>query len=89
MKRILIILPLNFLLSCGSDSNPTGPGPGPEPAPTVLPPEPDGMLLDGADDDDATTATENLVPSPAPAEEIAGRLLTTRQVGGRDRAPVC
>jgi hypothetical protein len=85
MKRILIQLSLIvllsggiFLLSCGSDSDPTGPGAGPEPAPSVLPPDPDGMLLDGAADDPATAATEHLAPSPVAAAQIADRLLTTR-----------
>jgi hypothetical protein len=78
MQRALIFLSLVFLLSCGSDSDPASPGAGPEPVPSVLPPNPDGMLLDGAEDDAATAATENLVPSPVAAEQMMGRLLTTR-----------
>ncbi len=69
---------LTLLLSqgCSDESNPTGPGG--TPSPEILPPNPAGMLMPGEESDDATAATVSLTPSPAPAAEIAGTLLTTR-----------
>ena len=45
---------------------------------SVLPPNPDGMLLGGTGTDNAVAATRSLAPSPVAADHIDDGLLTIR-----------
>ncbi len=81
-KRFLqLFLVLGLLLTlagCGGGSDAPNDEGDANPARTVLPPDPDGMPLEGAGMDNAVAATVSLAPSPVGADRIDGSLLTTR-----------
>ena len=80
-RRIYFLFLFIALVSCGggcSDNNNANNVGEQIPNQTVLPSAPSGILLSGANTDDAQKATVSLAPSPVPANEIDGTLLKTR-----------
>lgn len=79
-RRIYFLFLFIALVSCGggSDNNNVNNAGELIPDQTILPPAPNGILLSGANTDDARAATASLAPSAVPANEIDGVLLKTR-----------